>query len=113
MTGGPKDLILEEIQKDQPLVTSSSPLVTKPKDTTFSLVGSLNFVDLVDPEHVKALFGNPLDTIISQIETSIVEPTLLLGFNKKTIDQTKISPETEHWDTPLSPRKEIPRYDLY
>ena len=50
LTGSPKDLISEEIQKDQPLVTSSSPLVTKLKDTTFSLVGSLNFVDLVDHE---------------------------------------------------------------
>ena len=103
MTKGPKDLILEEIQKDQPLVTSSSPLVIKPKDMTFSLVGILNFFDLVDIEQVKSLFGNPSDTVISQIETSIVEPTLPLGFNKKTVDQRKISPETEGWDAPLSP----------
>ena len=100
---GPDDLIPEEIQKDQPLVTCSYPLVTEPKDTTFSLVGSPNFVDLVDPEQVKSLFGNPIDTVISQIETSIVEPTFPLGFNKKTVDQRKISPETEHWDSPLSP----------
>ena len=103
MTRGPKDLISEEIQKDQPLVTSSSPLVTKPNDMTFSLVGSLNFVDLVNPEQVKSLFGNPADTVISQIETSIVEPTLPLGFNKNTVDQGNISLETERWDAPLSP----------
>ena len=72
LTRGPEHLIPGEIHKDQPLVTSSSPLVTKPKDTTFSLVGSPNFVDLVDIEHVRYLFGNPLDTVISQIETSIV-----------------------------------------
>ena len=53
---GPNDLIAEEIQKDQSLVTPSSLLVTEPKDTTFSLVGSPNFVDLVDPEQVKDLF---------------------------------------------------------
>ena len=110
MTRGPEDLILEEIQKDQPLVTSISPLVTKPKDTTFSLVGSPNLVYLVDPEQVKAVFGNPIDTVISQIETSTVEPTFPLGFNKKTVHQRKISPETEHWDAPLSPRKELPSY---
>ena len=86
MTRGPEDLISEEIQKDQPLVTSSSPLVTKPKDTTFSLVGGPNLVDLVDPKQVKSLFGNPIVTVISQIETSTVEPTFPLGFNKKTID---------------------------
>ena len=76
----------------------------------FSLVGSLKFVDLVNPEQVKPLFGNPIDTVISQIETSIVEPTIPLGFNKKTIDQRNISPEIENWDAPLSPRKELPRY---
>ena len=86
MTRGHDDLISEEIQKDQPLVTSSSPLVTEPKDTTFSLVGSSNFVDLVDPEQVKAIFGNPIDIVMSQIETSTVEPTIAPGFNKITVD---------------------------
>ena len=26
------------------------------------------------------------------------------------VDQRNISPEIEHWDTPLSPQKELPRY---
>ena len=26
------------------------------------------------------------------------------------VDQRKISPEEEHWDAPLSPRKKPPRY---
>ena len=26
------------------------------------------------------------------------------------VDQRKISPKKEHWDAPLSPRKEAPRY---
>ena len=106
---GPEDVIPKQIQRDQPLVTSTSPLVTQPKNTTFSLVGSPNFVYFVDPEQVKALFGNPLDIVISQIETSTVEPTFPLGF-KKMVDQGNISPEIECWDAPLSPQKELPRY---
>ena len=53
---------------------------------TFSQVGSPDFIDVVDPEQVKDLFGNPLDTVISQIETSTIETTLPLGFNKKMVD---------------------------
>ena len=81
-----------------------------PNNTTFSLVGDLNFIELVDPSHVKYLFGNSVDPVILQIETSIVEPTIPLGFNKNSVDQRKISPEKERWDAPLSPRKEPPRY---
>ena len=81
-----------------------------PNNTTFSLVGDPNFFDFVDPTQVKALFGTSVDPIISQIETSIVEPTIPLGFNKKTIDQRKISPEKEHWEAPLLPQKDPPRY---
>ena len=75
-----------------------------PNNTTFSLVGDPNFVDFVDPTQVKALFGT------SVVETSTIEPTIPLGFNKNTVDQRKISFEKEHWDAPLSPRKEPPRY---
>ena len=45
-----------------------------------------------------------------QIETSTVEATIPLGFNKNMVDQRNISPEKEHWDTPLSPRKGPHRY---
>ena len=64
-----------------------------PNNTTFSLVGDPNFIDFVDPSQVKALFGTSVDPVISQIETSIVEPTIPLGFNKNTVYQRKISPE--------------------
>ena len=110
MKGGPKDPIPEEVQEDQPLEISNTPLVLNPINITFSLVGDPNFVDFVDPDQVKTLFGNPIDIIISQIETSRVEPTFPLGFNKITTDQRNISPEKEQWDAPLSPRKEPPRY---
>ena len=81
-----------------------------PNNTTFSLVGDPNFVDFIDPSQVKSLFGNSVDPIISKIETSTVEPTIPLGFNKNMVDQRKISFEKECWDAPLSPRKEAPRY---
>ena len=45
-----------------------------------------------------------------QIETSTVEPTIPLGFNKNTVDQRNISPKKERWDAPLSPWKERPEY---
>ena len=99
MAGGPNDIISEEIQEDQPLETSNPPLVLNPNSTTFSLVGDLNFIDFVDPAQVKALFGNSIDPVISQIETSTVEPTIPLGFNKSSVDKRKNSPEKERWDT--------------
>ena len=71
---------------DQPLETPSPPLVSNPINTNFSLVGDTNFVDFVDPTQVKSLFGTSVDPVISQIETSIVEPTTPLGFNKNTVD---------------------------
>ena len=48
MASGPKDLVLEEVQEDQPLETPGPPLVSNPINTTFSLVDQ-NFVDFVDP----------------------------------------------------------------
>ena len=81
MAGGPKDLIPEENQEDQPLEIYSPPLVSNPIKTTFSLVGDLNFINFVDSAQVKALFGTLVDPVISQIETSTVEPIIPLGFN--------------------------------
>ena len=49
LAGGPKDLIPEEVQEDQPLGTSNSPIVLNPNNTLFSLVGDPNFIDFVDP----------------------------------------------------------------
>ena len=86
MAEGPKDPVPEEFQEDKPLETPSPPLVPNPINTTFSLVGDPNFVDFVDPAQVKALFGMSVDPVISQIEISIVEPTIPLGFNKNTVD---------------------------
>ena len=110
MAEGPKDPYPKEVQEDQPLETFSPPLVSNPINTTFSLAGDLDFVDFVDPVQVKSLFGNSVDPVISQIKKSIVEPTLLIGFNKNMVDQRNISPKKERWDAPLSPRKEPPRY---
>ena len=56
MVEGPKDLVPEGVQEDQPLETPGPPLVSNPINTTFSLVGDPNFVDFVDPTQVKALF---------------------------------------------------------
>ena len=80
---------------DRPLETSSHTLVSNPIKTTFSPVGDMNFIDFVDPAHVKSLFGKSVDPVISQIETSMVETTIPLGFNKNTVYQRKISPEKE------------------
>ena len=76
----------------------------------FSLVGDPNFVNFVDPTQVKSLFGTLVYPIISQIETSTVEPTIPLRFNRNTVDERKISLEKERWDASLSPQKEPPKY---
>ena len=79
--------------------TLNPPLVPKPNDTTLSLVGDPNFVNFIDPAQVKALFGSSINTIVSQIETSTVEPTLPVEPNKHTADnfshRRKISLEKE------------------
>ena len=49
MVGSPKDCNAEEIKEGQPLETLKPPLVQNPNNTTFSLVGDPNFVDLIDP----------------------------------------------------------------
>ena len=103
MAEGPKDHVPKEFQEARTLETPIPPLVSNPINTTFSLVGNLNFVDFIDPAQVKSLFGTSVDSVISQIETSTVEPTTPLGFNKNTVEQRKISPEEERWDAPLSP----------
>ena len=110
MAEGPKDPVPKEVQEDQPLETPSHPLVSNPINTNFSLVGDPHFVDFVDPAQVKSLFGTSVDPVISETETSTIEPTIPLGFNKNTVDKRKISPEKECWDAPLLPRKEPPRY---
>ena len=67
LVGGPKDLIPDIVQEDQPLETSNPPLVMNPNNTTFSLVWDPNFIDFVDPTQVKDLFGISVDPVISQI----------------------------------------------
>ena len=49
LEGSPKVPIAEEILEGQPLETLKPPLVQKPNNTTFSLVGDPNFVDFIDP----------------------------------------------------------------
>ena len=69
------------------------PLVQKPNNTTFSLVGDPKFVNFIDPVQVQALFGSSTNTFISQIETSIVIPTVPIELNKNIVDRRNISPE--------------------
>ena len=76
MAGNPKDPIPEEVQEGQPLEILNPPLVQKPNDTTFSLVGDPNFVNFIDPPQVQDLFGSSTNIVISHIETSTVVPTI-------------------------------------
>ena len=66
---------------------------------------------------MKTIFGRSINTVVSHIETSIVEPTLPIEPNQHTADnfshRRKISPEKEHWDASLSPQKDPPRYTLF
>ena len=96
LTGIFEDLILENILRDQLLKTSNHP------NTTYSLVGDSNFVDLVYPVQVKALLDN---SVISQIETSKVESTSPIGSNRSIANGRNISPKKEYWDTSVSPQK--------
>ena len=47
--GNPKYPISEEFQEGQPLETLNPPLVQKPNDTIFSIVGDPNFINFIDP----------------------------------------------------------------
>ena len=76
-----EDLSLENFSRDQLLKTSKHP------NTTSSLVGDPNCVDLVQ---VKTL---PDNSIISQIETSEVESNFPIGSNKSMANRRKISLE--------------------
>ena len=89
------------------------PLVQKPNNTTFSIVGDPNFINFIDPAQVQALFGISTNTVISQIETSIVVPTIPIESNKNIVDQRKIFPKKELWDALLLRRKDPPRYTLF
>ena len=75
-----EDLILEIFYRDQLLKTSKHP------NTTSSLVGDPK---IVDPVQVKALLDN---SVISQIETSEVESTSLIGSNRSMENGMKIYP---------------------
>jgi hypothetical protein len=56
-------------QEARPLEPSS-----EPTNTTFSFSppsGDSNFVDIIDPEQVNALFGSSANIIVSQVETKL------------------------------------------
>ena len=88
LTGKFEDLILENFSRDQLLKTSKYP------NTTSSLVGDPNFVELVDPVQVKSLLDK---SVISQIETFDVEYTSPIGSNRSMANGRKISPKKGHW----------------
>ena len=96
LTGKFEDLILENFSRDQLLKTSKYP------NTTSSIVGDPNFVELVDLVQVKSLLDK---SVISQIETFDVEYTSPIGSNRCMANGRKISPEKEYWDTSVSPQK--------
>ena len=117
MVGSSKEPISEEVREGHPFESLNPPLVPKPNDTTFLLVRDPNFFNFIDPTKVNSLFGSSIITVVSQIETSTIEPTFLVEPNKDTVAnfsyRRKISPKNECWDTQLSPRKEPPRYTLF
>ena len=59
---------------------------------------------------MKALFGNSINIVTPQIETSTVASTIPIRPNKRMGDRRNISPGKEHWDAPFSPRKKPSRY---
>ena len=59
---------------------------------------------------MKALFGNSINIVTPQIETSTVASTIPIRPNKRMGEKRNISPGKERWDTPFSPRKELSRY---
>ena len=59
---------------------------------------------------MKALFGNSINIVTPQIETSIVASSNPIRTNKIMGVQRNIFPGKEHWDTPFSPRKNPSRY---
>ena len=61
------------------------PLVQKPNNTTFTLVGDPKFFYFIDPTQVQGLFGGSTNTVISQIETSTVVPAIPKESNKNIV----------------------------
>ena len=100
LTGSSKEPIPEEVIEGQTLEVLNPPLVKKSNDTTLSLLWDPKFVNLIDTAQVQALFGSSTNTVISQIETSTVEPTISVEPNKYTNDnssyQRNISPPKKH-----------------
>ena len=59
---------------------------------------------------MKALFGNSINIVTPQIETSTVASPIPIRTNKIMGDRRKIYPGKECWDTPFSPLKKPSRY---
>ena len=68
MEEGPKDLVPKEVQEYQPLETPSPPLVPNPINTTFSLVGDSNFVEFVDPAHIRGYLRSKMGLLRKMIK---------------------------------------------
>jgi hypothetical protein len=106
-------------QEARPLGPSS-----EPTNTTFSFSppsGDSNFVDIIDPEHVNALFGSSSNIIVSQVETETLAPIVSTSSSKvpdiQTVDKYSHRRDTlpgkEPWDTLLSSRIKPFRYSLF
>jgi len=71
-----ENIEVEPQPEERSLEPLETPPITKPNDTTFSLVGDSNFVDIIDPEQVNILFRNSTNIVVSQIETLTLEPNI-------------------------------------
>ena len=65
-------------------------------------------IEIGDPRKINALFGNPVDTIVSQTESTSV-------FSERIAENCtpKPKPEIERWDCCPSPKKRQVRYSLF
>jgi hypothetical protein len=98
--------------------------LSKPTNTTFTFLPpsrDSNFVDIIDPKHVNALFGGSTNIVVSQVETQIYEPIVSKGSSKVLDNQIVVNSsykrniflEKEPWDASLSPRVKPLRYSLF
>ena len=70
----------------------------------------MNFTNFFNLTQVKALFGNSINIITPQIDTSTVASPTPIGTNKRMGDQRKIFPGKECWVSPFPPQKKPSRY---
>jgi hypothetical protein len=97
---------------------------SEPANTTFSFsppLGDTNFVDIIDLKQVNSLFGSSANIVVSQVETTTLEPVVSTRLSKvldiQIVDKYSYRrntlPEKEPWDTLLSSRIKPFRYSIF